>query len=101
MVQPTLISKIRQMQCSDKVLVSHINDLIVDLLDECPMEWPIDLEGSLCFKGRFCVPDNAELEKEVRSKGLQSQCTIHLSGTNMYHDLKHTFWYEGMKKEYG
>ena len=99
--QPTLVGKIRQMQMSDESLACRINDLIMDLLDECPTDWSVDTEGSLCFRGRLCVPDLEELKKEVLDEAHRSRYTIHPGGTKMYHDLKRTFWWEGMKRDVG
>ena len=43
-MQPTLIRKVRQMQMTDIILVNHLNDLVVDFLDECLKDWSADTE---------------------------------------------------------
>ena len=100
-VQPTLIRKVRQMQMIDIILVNYLHDLVVDLLDECPTDWFVDTEGGLCFRGRLCVSGSEELKREVLDEAHRSRYTIHPGGTKMYHDLKRTFWWEGMKRDVG
>ena len=50
----------------------------------------IDSEGSLQLGIRLCVPDVDELRKEIMEKA-------HF--TKMYHDLKDTYWWNGMKRD--
>ncbi|XP_028062056.1 uncharacterized protein LOC114265435 [Camellia sinensis] len=80
------------MQNLDGFLVSKLDDLIVDLIDDCPTDWSVDSDRGLQFKGRLCVPNIVELRKEIIDDAHRSRYTIHPSGTKMYHDLKRTFW---------
>ena len=59
----------------------------------------MDTEECISFQGRLCVSDSEELKKEVLGEAHWSRYTIHPGGTKMYHDLKRTFWWEGMKRD--
>nr|KYP42986.1 Retrotransposable element Tf2 [Cajanus cajan] len=56
-------------------------------------------DGILRFKGRICLPQDAELKRAVLEEGHKSRLSIHPGMTKMYHDLKKTFWWSGMKRE--
>jgi hypothetical protein len=63
-----------------------------------------DDEGVLWYKGRICVPNIKELKAKILREALESTYSIHLGGNKMYHDLKVTYWWYGMKRdvaEYG
>nr|KYP56352.1 Transposon Ty3-G Gag-Pol polyprotein [Cajanus cajan] len=56
-------------------------------------------DGILRFKGRVCLPQNAELKKAVLEEGHKSRLSIHPGMTKMYQDLRRTFWWPDMKRE--
>nr|KYP43124.1 Retrotransposable element Tf2 [Cajanus cajan] len=56
-------------------------------------------DGILRFKGRICLPQDAELKRAVLEEGHKSILSIHPGMTKMYQDLKKTFWWSGMKRE--
>ena len=43
------------------------------------------------------VPQLADLRKEILREFHSSCFTIHLGGTNMYHDLHRLYYWSGMK----
>ncbi|WRX25666.1 Reverse transcriptase domain - like 10 [Theobroma cacao] len=53
----------------------------------------------ITYASRICVPDDAELKREILEEVHYSNYTIHPGGTKMYKDLKNTFWWSNMKKE--
>ena len=59
----------------------------------------IDNEGTLRLGTRLCVPDVDELRKEIMGEAHFSAYSIHSGSTKMYHDLKDTYWWNGMKKD--
>ena len=59
----------------------------------------IDSEGTLRLGTRLCVLDVDELRKEIMKKAHFSAYSIHPGSTKMYHDLKDTYWWNGMKKD--
>ena len=62
-------------------------------------DFVIDNEGTLHLGTRLCVPDVGELRKKIMEEAHFSAYSIHLGSTKMYHDLKDTYWWNGMKKD--
>jgi hypothetical protein len=58
-----------------------------------------DKEGVLWYKGRIGVPNVKELKDEILREGHESAYSIHPEGNKMYHDLKATYWWYGMKRD--
>ena len=56
-------------------------------------------EGILRLGTRLCVPDVDELRKEIMEGAHFSAYNIHPGSTKMYHDLKDTYWWNGMKRD--
>jgi hypothetical protein len=44
------------------------------------------------------VPDIKELEAKILCEAHESNYSIHPGGNKMYHDLKVTYWWYGMKR---
>ena len=62
-------------------------------------DFVIDNEGTLSLGTRLCVPDVDELRKEIIEEAHFYTYSIHLGSTKMYHDLKDTYWCNGMKRD--
>jgi hypothetical protein len=58
-----------------------------------------DEEGVLWYKGRICVPNIKELKDKILREAHEFAYSIHPGGNNMYHDLKATCWWYGMKRD--
>jgi hypothetical protein len=56
-------------------------------------------EGVLWYKGRICVPNVKELKDKILREAHESAYSIHPRGNKMYHDLKATYWWYGMKRD--
>jgi hypothetical protein len=56
-------------------------------------------EGVLWYKGRICVPNIKELKDKILCEAHESAYSIHPGGNKMYHDLKATYWWYGMKRD--
>ena len=56
-------------------------------------------DGTLYFRNRLCVPNDAQLKKEILMEAHQTAYSIHLDSTKMYHDLKSIYWWPNMKKD--
>ena len=98
-VTPSLVTRVVQAQSLDPLLASVLEFLVDDTLDHCPSEWSVGSDGGLRFSGRLCVPDDPEIRKEVLSEAHRSRYAIHPGGVKMYHDLKRTFWWPGLKRD--
>ena len=46
-----------------------------------------------------CVPNVDELREEIMEGAHFSAYSIHPGSTKMYHDLKDTYWWNGMKRD--
>jgi hypothetical protein len=57
-----------------------------------------DEEGVLWYKGRICVPNVNELKDKILREAHESTYSIHQGGNKMYHDLKATYWWYGIKR---
>jgi hypothetical protein len=58
-----------------------------------------DDKEMLWYKGRICVPNIKELKDKILREAHESTYSIHLGGNKMYHDLKSTYWWYGMKRD--
>jgi hypothetical protein len=45
------------------------------------------------------VPNVKELKDKIVREAHESAYSIHLRGNKMYHDLKTTYWWYGMKRD--
>ena len=98
-VQPTLISRIIQGQAHDEFSCAKLAELVVDLLDVCPSEWSVGLDGGLRYRWRLCVPDSCDLKGEILREAHRSRYTVHPGSTKMYKVMRRQFWWNGMKKD--
>ena len=62
-------------------------------------DFVIDSEGTLRLGTRLCVLDVDELRKEIMEEAYFSTYSIHPDSTKIYHDLKSTYWWNGMKRD--
>jgi hypothetical protein len=56
-------------------------------------------QGVLCYKGRIYVPNIKELKDKILCEAHESAYSIHPRGNKIYHDLKVTYWWYGMKRD--
>jgi hypothetical protein len=63
------------------------------------LDFSEDDEGVLWCMGRICVPNIKELKDKIFHEAHESTYSIHLGGNKMYHDLKATYWWYGMKRD--
>ena len=61
--------------------------------------YAIDDKGWLRHDGRLCVPQVGDLVRKVLEEEDYSKMTIHPGGDKMYRDMKHMFFWAGMKKD--
>jgi hypothetical protein len=58
-----------------------------------------DDECVLWYKGKICVLKVKELKDKILREAHESGYSIHPGGNKMYHDLKATYWWYGMKRD--
>ena len=67
--------------------------------DGVESEFLVKDDGSLYFRDRLCVPADSKLKKELLHEAHNSVFTMYLGGNKMYQDLKHNYWWKGMKRD--
>ena len=86
---------IRKAQPADTVLQKRAKSVVAG---QTP-GFSKDQFGTLRFRGRICVPNEADLKQKILSEAHESSYSIHPGGGKMYEDLRHIFWWDGMKKD--
>ncbi|CAA0825684.1 Unknown protein, partial [Striga hermonthica] len=56
-------------------------------------------DGALEFRDRIVVPKVEALQKDILTEAHTAPYIAHPGSTKMYHDLKRSFWWWGMKKD--
>ena len=52
------------------------------------IEFSVSTDGILHFKGKLCIPNDAQLKEQLRSEAHNTLYLVHPSATKMYQDLK-------------
>jgi hypothetical protein len=76
-----------------------IQEIMHNIKEEKSLGFSEDEEWVLWYKGRICVPNVKELKDKILREVDESAYSIHLGGIKMYHDLKATYWWYGMKRD--
>ncbi|XP_074288496.1 uncharacterized protein LOC141613651 [Silene latifolia] len=87
-IEPELYMEIREKQSVDSRLVGW--RAIVERRE--PSRFQIHTDGSLRFKGRWCVPDDEELKRNILIEAHNTPYFVHPGGDKLYKYLKKTFW---------
>jgi hypothetical protein len=90
-----LLQEIRKGQLDDE----NIQEIKSNIKEEKSPGFLEDGLGVSWYKGRICVPNIKELKYTILCEAHESAYSIHPGGNNMYHDLKATYWWYGMKRD--
>jgi hypothetical protein len=93
-VGSSLLQEIWKGQLEDK----KIQEIKRNIKEEKSPGFSEDEEGVLSYKGRICVPNVKELKDKIHCEAHECAYSIHPGGSKMYHDLKTTYWWYGMKR---
>ena len=63
--------------------------------------WAMHIGGNLWYMGRVVVSQSADLREEILREFHYSCFVVHPGGTEMYHDLRHQYYYSRVKKQVG
>ena len=63
--------------------------------------WTVHADGGLRYRGRVVVPQLTDLREEILREFHCFRFTVHPSGTKMYQDLRHQYYWSGMKRQVG
>nr|GFD19786.1 retrotransposon protein, putative, Ty3-gypsy subclass [Tanacetum cinerariifolium] len=71
---------------------------IVENLDK-QVEFRLDDDNVFWQDTRLVIPNDATLREALLTEAHSSPFSVHPGSTKMYHDLKHYFWWSGMKAD--
>jgi hypothetical protein len=94
-VGSNLLQEIRKGQVEDE----KIQEIKHNIKEEKSLGFLEDEDGVLWYKGRICLPNIKELKDKILCEAHESAYSIHPGGNKMYHDLKATYWWYGMKRD--
>jgi hypothetical protein len=94
-VGSSLLKEIRRGQLEDE----KVQEIKRNIQEEKSPGFSKDDEGVLWYKGWICVPNVKELKDKILYEAHESAYSIHPRGNKMYHDLKATYWWYGMKRD--
>jgi hypothetical protein len=94
-VGSSLLQDIRRGQLEDE----KVQEIKRNIKEEKSLSFSKDNEGVLWYKGRICVPNVKDLKEKILCEAHESPYSIHPRGNKMYHDLKATYWWYGMKRD--
>jgi hypothetical protein len=94
-VGSNLLQEIQKGQVEDE----KIQEIKRNIKEEKSPGFSEDEEGVLWYKGRICVPNVKELKDKILHEAHESAYSIHPGGNKVYHDLKATYWWYGMKRD--
>jgi hypothetical protein len=94
-VGSNLLQEIRKGQVEDE----KIQEIKRNIKEEKSPGFSEDEKGVLWYKGRICVPNIKELKDKILCEAHESAYSIFSTGNKMYHDLKATYWWSGMKRD--
>jgi hypothetical protein len=94
-VGSSLIQEIRRGQLEDE----KIQEIKRNIKEEKSSGFSEEDECVLWYNGSICVPNFNELNDKILHEAHESGYSIHPGGNKMYHDLKTTYWWYGMKRD--
>jgi hypothetical protein len=91
----SLLQEIQKGQLKDE----NIQEIKHNTKEEKSPKFLEDNQVVLWYKGRICVPNVKEFKDKVLQEAHESSYSIHPRGNKMYHDLKATYQWYGMKRD--
>ena len=94
-IQPSVLEQIRIAQEVDPQLKQWLEH-------GTHQELARDTDGLVRLRGRLFVPNVPEypgLRSTILHEAHTSRCSVHPGGVKMYHDVRRTYWWPGMKRE--
>jgi hypothetical protein len=94
-VGPSLFTEVGRGQLEDE----KVQEIKRNIKEEKSPGFSKDDKGVLWYKGRIFLPNIKELKDKILREAHESAYSIHPGGNKMYHDLKATYWWYGMKRD--
>ena len=95
---PSLLSRVIESQWQEAEIMSIRDRVQAGKGDE---GWTTHTDGSLWYRGRVVVPQSTNLREEILRDFHCSRFSVHPGGTKMYQDLRHQYYWSGMKRHVG
>ena len=90
----TLIDEIKRAQDSYPALVK-LKDTVT-----ARQETKFEIHQEILkLNGRLCVPNADGLRQRILQEAHCAPYSVHPGATKMYHDIKDTYWWDGLKKD--
>ena len=90
-----LLNQMLEAQKSDKKIYA----IVSQNREGKEIEFSVNEDGFLYYRDQFCVPNDDELKKSILEVAHCGSFTIHPGSMKMYHDLKTSYWWSGMKRD--
>jgi hypothetical protein len=94
-VGSSLLQEIRRGQVQDE----KIQEIKHNIKEEKSLGFSEDEQGVSWCKERICVPNIKELKDKILRDAHEFSYSILPGENKMYHDLKATYWWHGMKRD--
>jgi hypothetical protein len=94
-VDSSLLQEIQKGRIEDE----KIQEIKRNIKEEKSPRFLEDEEGVLWYYGRIYVPNIKELKDKILREAHESAYSIHPGGNKLYHDLKATYWWYGIKRD--
>jgi hypothetical protein len=94
-VGSSLLEEIQRGQLEDE----KVQEIKRNIREEKSPGFSENDEGVLWYKGRICMPNVKDLKDKILREAHESAYSIHPRRNKMYHDLKATYSWYGMKRE--
>ena len=91
--KPKMLNQVLEAQKIDE----KISAIVSQIGNDKETEFIVNKNGVLYYKDRVCVSDGNDLRKAILEEAHNGSFSIHLGSTNMYQDLKMSFWWSRMK----
>ena len=94
-VKPDLLNRVLKAQKNDE----KISAIVSQIGGGIKTKFSVKEDTSFYYKDRVCVPSDSELKKAILEEAHCGSFLMHLGSTKMYHDLKVSYWWSGMKRD--
>ena len=83
--------------------VHHLDPVLMELKDSVFVKmnesFSLGGENIIRYQDRLYIPDVDDLRTKIVGEAHGSRYSIHQGSTKMYHELKHIYWWDGIKKD--
>ncbi|XP_016705551.1 uncharacterized protein [Gossypium hirsutum] len=93
-VKPAWVEQIRSKQLVDETLGARF----IQVKNGETLDFGINSEGVLCFRGRMCIPKDDDLRQCIMRKAHSSLYAMHPGGNKMYRNLCELYWWPRLKR---